>query len=71
MSNKAFLVGINDYAPVGAGGSDLNGCVSDAEDIHIDYEPLLKIVWLLKGEGNKREIASGLNHTLWAGCKDN
>ncbi len=33
MSNKAFLVGINDYAPVGASGSDLNGCVSDAEDM--------------------------------------
>ncbi len=33
MSKKAFLVGINDYAPVGIGGSDLSGCVNDAEDM--------------------------------------
>jgi len=30
---KAFLVGINDYAPVGAGGPDLRGCVNDVRDM--------------------------------------
>jgi len=33
MAKKAFLVGINDYAPVGAGGPDLRGCVNDVKDI--------------------------------------
>ncbi len=34
MANrKAFLVGINDYAPVGAGGPDLRGCVNDVRDM--------------------------------------
>lgn len=30
---KAVIVGINDYAPVGPGGPDLRGCVSDARDM--------------------------------------
>lgn len=30
---KAVIVGINDYAPIGAGGPDLNGCVNDARDM--------------------------------------
>lgn len=33
MAKKAFIVGINDYKPVGPGGSDLNGCVNDAIDM--------------------------------------
>lgn len=33
MTKKAFLVGINDYAPLGAGGADLKGCVNDVRDI--------------------------------------
>lgn len=33
MAKKAFLVGINDYAPAGPGGSDLRGCVNDARDM--------------------------------------
>jgi len=35
MANKkkALLVGINDYAPLGAGGPDLKGCVNDIKDI--------------------------------------
>jgi hypothetical protein len=33
MAKKAFIVGINDYAPVGAGGPDLRGCVNDAKDV--------------------------------------
>ena len=33
MAKKAFLVGINDYAPVGPGGSDLRGCVNDVRDM--------------------------------------
>jgi hypothetical protein len=33
MAKKALIVGINDYAPIGAGGPDLNGCVNDARDM--------------------------------------
>lgn len=33
MLRKALLVGINDYAPIGAGGPDLNGCVNDTIDM--------------------------------------
>ena len=33
MANKALLVGINDYAPIGAGGPDLRGCVNDVRDM--------------------------------------
>lgn len=32
MTSKALLVGINDYAPAGAGGPDLRGCVNDVKD---------------------------------------
>lgn len=30
---KALIIGINDYAPIGMGGPDLNGCVNDARDM--------------------------------------
>lgn len=33
MTKKAVIVGINDYAPIGVGGPDLNGCVNDARDM--------------------------------------
>jgi metacaspase-1 len=33
MKRKAVVVGINDYAPIGPGGPDLNGCVNDARDM--------------------------------------
>jgi metacaspase-1 len=33
MTKKALLIGINDYAPVGAGGPDLRGCVNDVRDM--------------------------------------
>ena len=33
MKRKAVVIGINDYAPIGAGGPDLNGCVNDARDM--------------------------------------
>lgn len=33
MQKKAFIAGINDYTPVGAGGPDLSGCVADAQDM--------------------------------------
>lgn len=33
MTKKAVVVGINDYAPIGAGGPDLNGCINDARDM--------------------------------------
>jgi hypothetical protein len=32
MTKKALLVGINDYAPAGPGGPDMNGCVNDVKD---------------------------------------
>ena len=33
MTKKAVVVGINDYAPIGNGGPDLNGCINDARDM--------------------------------------
>ncbi len=33
MAKKALIVGVNDYAPIGTGGPDLNGCVNDARDM--------------------------------------
>ncbi|NHN25485.1 caspase family protein [Flavobacterium jejuense] len=33
MAKKAVIIGINDYAPIGPGGPDLNGCVHDARDM--------------------------------------
>lgn len=33
MTRKALLVGINDYAPLGAGGPDLRGCINDVRDM--------------------------------------
>jgi hypothetical protein len=33
MAKKAVIVGINDYAPTGTGGPDLNGCINDARDM--------------------------------------
>lgn len=32
MAGRALLVGINDYAPPGAGGPDLHGCINDVRD---------------------------------------
>lgn len=33
MGKKAFLVGINDYAPIGHSIYDLNGCINDVRDM--------------------------------------
>jgi metacaspase-1 len=33
MAKKALIIGVNDYAPIGTGGPDLNGCVNDAQDM--------------------------------------
>lgn len=33
MAKKAVIIGINDYAPIGAGGPDLSGCIADARDM--------------------------------------
>lgn len=33
MAKKALLVGVNDYAPIGSGGPDLQGCVNDVKDM--------------------------------------
>jgi hypothetical protein len=40
---RALIVGINDYAPTGPGGPDLNGCVNDAKD-HAHTLNALKLV---------------------------
>ncbi len=32
-TKRAVVIGINDYAPIGTGGPDLNGCVNDARDM--------------------------------------
>jgi len=40
MVKKALLVGINDYAPIGAGGPDLRGCVNDVRDMAMTLRDL-------------------------------
>lgn len=32
-TKRAVVIGINDYAPIGTGGPDLNGCINDARDM--------------------------------------
>jgi hypothetical protein len=68
MTRKALLVGINDYAPLGAGGPDLNGCVNDVRDMaHTLF--VLGVVpasprnvrILTNGNATKTNILTGLN----------
>lgn len=75
MSKKALLVGINDYAPAGAGGPDLRGCVNDVRDMAstlcslklIPCEPSsLKI--LTDSRATRQNILDGLRW-LVAGAK--
>ncbi len=43
MPAKLLLVGINDYAPAGAGGPDLRGCVNDVRDAWDTFVNVLRI----------------------------
>ena len=40
MARKALLVGINDYAPVGQGGPDLDGCLNDVQNVASTFNAL-------------------------------
>lgn len=65
--NKALIVGINDYAPVGPGGPDLRGCVNDAKDIantlsilHVVPAIPVNMKLLLNNAATVRNIVMGL-----------
>lgn len=74
MTKKAFLVGINDYTPVGAGGKDLNGCVNDVSDMAntliICGFPANKILICTNKRATKQGILEGLKW-LVHGAKKN
>lgn len=57
MARKALLVGINDYAPSGAGGPDLRGCVNDLVDM---FHTLNSMAIVPGTPGNMRIL---YNHT--------
>lgn len=67
MPNKALLVGVNDYAPVGAGGPDLRGCVNDVRDmattlVSLGVVPLSPLYLRILTDANARKanIVAGL-----------
>ncbi len=68
MAKKALIVGIDDYAPAGAGGPDLGGCVNDARDIAntlhvlgiVPATPATMRV-LTNGNATRANILGGLN----------
>jgi hypothetical protein len=68
MATKAFLVGIDDYAPCGPGGQDLHGCVNDVKDmantlVILGFNPRdIKI--LTSCNATKANIIAGLNLLL-------
>lgn len=74
MTKKAFLVGINDYSPVGAGGKDLNGCVNDVSDMAntliICGFPAKKILICTNKRATKEGILTGLRWLI-QGAKKN
>jgi|WetSurMetagenome_2_1015567.scaffolds.fasta_scaffold24833_2 metacaspase-1 len=68
---KLLTVGINDYAPVGAGGPDLNGCVADSYDIartllSMGYVPAnnANLKMLLNAQATRANIMAGLGWLL-------
>lgn len=68
MATKAFLVGIDDYAPCGAGGPDLHGCVNDVRDmantlVILGFDPR-KIRILTNCAATKANILTGLGWLL-------
>ncbi len=72
MTKKAVVVGINDYAPIGAGGPDLNGCINDARDMAntlvICGFPPANIRILTNQNAKRANIITYLNWLL-ANCK--
>jgi metacaspase-1 len=64
LSKRAFLVGINDYYPIGIGGQDLNGCVNDVRDmantlVICGFKPK-DIAICTDGRATKNNIMKGL-----------
>ncbi|MBS1806709.1 MAG: caspase family protein [Acidobacteria bacterium] len=75
MNSKALLVGINDYAPAGVGGPDLNGCVNDVRDMAttlsaIGVVPIIpsRMQILTDKNATRSRIMTGLNW-LMTGAK--
>lgn len=68
MAKKALVVGVNDYAPIGIGGPDLNGCVNDARDMAntlvICGFPALSVRILTNHNATKANIISNLTHLV-------
>ena len=68
MAKKALVVGINDYAPIGTGGPDLNGCVNDARDMAntlvICGFPALSVRILTNQNATKANIISNLTNLV-------
>jgi len=65
MVRKAFLVGINDYAPIGPSEHDLHGCVEDAKDMAntlvIAGFPATSIRLCTNSRATKKGIMDGLD----------
>jgi metacaspase-1 len=68
MAKKALVVGINDYAPIGVGGPDLNGCVNDARDMAntlvICGFPAVSVRILTNHNATKANVISNLTHLV-------
>ncbi len=68
MAKRALVVGINDYAPIGIGGPDLNGCVNDARDMAntlvICGFPALSVRILTNQNATKANIISSLTNLV-------
>ena len=68
MAKRALVVGINDYAPIGTGGPDLNGCVNDARDMAntlvICGFPALSVRILTNHNASKANIISNLTNLV-------
>lgn len=68
MAKRALIIGVNDYAPIGSGGPDLNGCVNDARDLAntlvICGFPALNIQILTNQNATKLNIISRLKSMI-------
>ena len=68
MNKKAFLVGINDYYPIGQAGQDLEGCVNDVRDmantlVICGFKPR-DILICTDSRATKKNIIKGLEHLV-------
>ena len=68
MAKRGLIIGVNDYAPIGSGGPDLNGCVNDARDMAntlvICGFPALNVRILTNQNATKSNIISNLTHLV-------